>query len=162
MPMLGAELADLEALAQQLSISTTRLDQADVTSRSTQQTVCNEMQASFASGIAAVQSVMGDLASIVSDANSQLGATMWTGANRTMFDSAVGDFGSTMSSLQGTIDETWTHFNAEIAKVSDFLETFQGEVSAHLGQAQQATTGMQQAVIAQRDNLDAAMNGSAF
>lgn len=161
MAMLGAELTHLEALAAQLGQSGDQLDGVSAQAQRIQAQVCADLEATFGAAMSQITGTTAELTSAVDAARAQLAATVWTGANRVAFEDAAGDFDTAMSTLAGAVDESYLHFQGELARIAGFMETFQAEVTSSLGEARASTEAMRQAVEVQHTNLDAAMNGAA-
>lgn len=156
--MLGAETAGLSALAVRLGTTTSEIGACQIECQSIQTTVCGAMDEAFAAAITSLQTTRGNLDQTVQAAAGQLADTRWTGANRASFDGAYQGFTGAMASLNQAIDAAYGQFQSNMQQMNALMETFQLDVSASMGQAQESTTSMQTAVTAQQANLESVMN----
>lgn len=158
MAMLGATPEELIELASRLGVTTSEINQVSGDTHGISARVIDEMHATFATAVSSITTAMDALRLTVDASRGQLETTTWTGANRAVFDGAYGDFTGAMGQLEGAVTDAYAEFDAQMQQLGGVIEGFQGQVSSSLDQAQTSTTSMAQAVDAQRDNLELAMN----
>lgn len=156
--MLGAETGGLSALASRLGTTTTEIGACQTDCQTIQVTVCGAMEDAFATAINSLSATRSNLDQTVQAAAGQLADTRWTGANRANFDGAYQGFQGAMTSLNQAIDAAYSQFQANMQQMNALMETFQRDVAVSMGQAQDSTTSMQNAVTAQQANLESVMN----
>lgn len=156
--MLGAETGGLSALASRLGITTGEIGTCQAECQQIQVTVCSAMEDAFSAAISSLTATRSNLDTTVRDAASQLADTRWTGANRHSFDGAYQDFTAAMSGLNQAIDTAYGQFQSNMQQMNALMHTFQTDVAASMGQAQESTTSMQHAVTSQQANLESVMN----
>lgn len=156
--MLGAETGGLSALASRLGATTNDIGTCQTECQNIQVTVCGAMEDAFSAAMNSLAVTRGSLDRTVHDAATQLADTRWTGANRSSFDGAYNEFMVAMSGLNQAIDSAYGQFQANMQQMNALMHTFQTDVATSMGQAQESTTSMQQAVTAQQVNLESVMN----
>lgn len=156
--MLGAETGGLSALASRLGTTTSEIGTCQTECQKIQVTVCSAMEDAFSAAITSLTATRSSLDETVRDAARQLGDTRWTGANRGSFDGAYQDFVVAMTGLNQAIDSAYGQFQSNMQQMNALMQTFQTDVATSMGQAQESTTSMQQAVTAQQTNLESVMN----
>ncbi len=158
MAMLGATPAELIELSSRLGVTTTEINHVSGDTQGIAARVVDEMHGTFATAVSSITSAMDALRGTVDASRGQLETTTWTGANRAVFDGAYTDFTGAMGQLELAVTDAYAEFDAQMQQLSTVIEGFQGQVASSLDQAQTSTTSMAQAVDAQRDNLEVAMN----
>lgn len=158
MAMLGATPTELIELSSRLGVTTSEISHVSGDTQGIAARVVDEMQSTFATAVSSITTTMDSLRSTVDASRGQLEATTWTGANRVVFDGAYGDFTAAMGQLEVAVTDAYAEFDAQMQQLGSVIEGFQGQVMSSLDQAQTSTTSMAQAVDAQRDNLEMAMN----
>lgn len=158
MSVLGAQTGELVDLAAQLGATTGDIGGVHADTRSVASTVTQEMESSFAKALSGITGAMETLRGSVESAKGRLDATTWTGANRETFTGAYINFGSAMNNLEGAVNDAYTQFDGQMKQISGLIEEFQVQVGTSMEQAQDSTTSMQEAVNAQRQNLESVMN----
>lgn len=158
--MLGAETSQLEALAGQLGHTRDGIVEVQSSTLSTSQAVVAEMQETFGRALQGVDASMQRLRAVVDTAHGQLMDTTWTGGNADTFHSGYGEFNTAMAQFEEAVRSAYQGFDAQMRGVGDTIDAFQEQVTASMSQAQGSAESMQIAVTRQRENLEAAMNGS--
>lgn len=158
MSILGAQTGELVDLAVQLGTTTGDIGSVQADTRSVATTVTGEMESSFGRALTGITSAMDVLRGSVESAKGRLDGTTWTGSNRETFNGAYTNFGSAMTSLEGAVNDAYQQFDAQMKQIGGMIEEFQTQVGTSLEQAQDSTTSMQEAVNAQRENLEMVMN----
>jgi len=156
--LLGADLGSLTDLSAQLQSTTSGIGEVQASSDGVAQRVVDEMRAAFAGALSGISSDMAALESTVGQARSQTAQTQWTGSNRHEFERATGEFGAAMQSISAATDAAYVDFNAAMEQIAATINEYQAMLRTSLGQAQDSTTSMNQAVVNQREVLDQVMN----
>ena len=158
--MLGAETSQLEALAGQLGQTRDGIGEVQVSTLSTSEAVVAEMQESFGRALQGIDSSMQRLRAVVDAAHGQLMDTTWTGGNADAFHTGYGEFNSAMAQFEEAVRAAYEGFGAQMRGVGQTIDAFQEQVTSSMSMAHGSAESMQTAVTRQRENLEAAMNGS--
>lgn len=158
--MLGAETSQLESLAGQLGHTRDGIVEVQSATLSTSQEVVAEMHETFGRALQGVDASMQRLRAVVDTAHGQLMDTTWTGGNADTFHSGYGEFNTAMAQFEEAVRAAYAGFDAQMRGIGDTIDAFQEQVTASMSQAQGSAESMQMAVTRQRENLEAAMNGS--
>jgi hypothetical protein len=156
--MLGAQLDDLDALANQLDRTGTAI--ADCQSRSTSDTnqVVDSVRTAAATALQRITAQMDIMRESLRAASGSSHAAHWTGANAERFRSAYQQFDASMQQAEVTTRGTFADFQRAIDQMAASLADYAQQLASALANAQQSTLTMSSAVHAQRANLDAVMN----
>lgn len=158
MVMLGATTEELVTLSGRLGTTTAEIGGVSADTQAIASRVVGEMHTSFGAAVSGITGAMDSLRGSIDAARGQLESTTWTGANRLTFDSAYGDFTVAMGSLEAAVSDAYQQFDGQMKQMGELIESFQLQVTGSLAEAQSSTTSMNQAVEAQRNNLETAMN----
>jgi len=158
MSVLGAQTGELVELAAQLGTTTGDIGAVHADTRTVADTVTQEMEGSFTKAITGITTAMDALRGSVESAKGRLDGTTWTGSNRETFTGAYENFGGAMNNLEGAVNDAYSQFDGQMKQVAGLIAEFQVQVGTSMEQAQDSTTSMQEAVNAQRENLESVMN----
>jgi hypothetical protein len=156
--ILGAETSQLESLAAQLTQTGGEIEQVQVQTQTTADTVVAEMESSFTLALRSIEQSMQHLRGTVDAAHARLNDTTWTGANASTFHAGYGDFNAAMATFEAAVGDAYAQFDAQMRAMGETISAFQGQVTTSMQQAQASTASMQQAVAMQQANLESAMN----
>lgn len=158
MVMLGAQLDDLDGLAQRLRATGGDIEGARGDAQRTTSTVVDAVQTSSAQARSMIEQVIAELlASVAASADTANGA-QWTGHNQTTFLGHHAEFQGAMERAGTATNEAFAQFGQAIDQMADVLVEYEASLALALADAVQASTSMAGAVDAQRANLDQVMN----
>ena len=148
----------MAALAGRLAATTTDLAEVQVQTQQTSDTVVSEMESSFGRAVRSIDDAMQRLRGTVDGARVQLVDTTWTGSNAANFHGGYDSFTAAMGNFEAAVQDAYLQFDTQMRSVGQTITAFQTQVSASMAQAQESTASMQQAVNAQTQVLESAMN----
>jgi len=156
--MIGADLGQMDDLAQRMRTTTTAIGKAQSTTDGATRNVVGSVTTDARAALQQIQGELGELRSSVAGSVATANATNWVGANAQTFRASATEFDTAMQRAEAATTDAFTKFQASIQQMADALESYQASFSAALTNAQSSTTSMETAVIAQRNHLDDAMN----
>ena len=158
MAMIGAQLDTLDALAQQLGV--TSADIADVSAGAVR-AFSQAVEALDAATTAAVQQASThttQLRTSVATSQQRAAEAVWTGSNATRFHEAYATFEGAIASAESATTDAFADFKRQIADLGAALGTFVESFQASMTNAATSTDSMATAVRTQRSSLDEVMN----
>ncbi len=158
MTMLGAQLDDLAALADQLRRTATDLAATRDGSTTLSQTMVRSTQDAAQTGLTQITDQLSTMSASVSASVSQASAAQWTGANADRFRDGAASFQQNIETGRAATEEAFTDFNTHINALAASLEAYVQSFGAALSGAEDSSNQMSSAVEAQRANLDQVMN----
>lgn len=158
MPMLGATLEDLEALATQLATTTGDIGEVRDHTRTAITAVVDQLRASGQQAVHTARTQMESLRASVEAARARADSADWTGHNADVFRSSYQDFSAAIGRGDQATTAYFDEFNALLDRLGGDTESYVGELATALTNAQASTESMGRAVDGQRENLDQVMN----
>ena len=158
MAMIGAQLDTLDALAQQLAITTA--DIGEVSSGAVR-AFSNAVEALETATAVAVQQAATQTANLrtsVGASQQRAAAAVWTGANADRFHEAYATFDGSIASAEAATNDAFADFKRQIGELSAALGTFVDGFQTSMTNAAASTESMASAVRTQRQSLDEVMN----
>ncbi len=158
MTMLGAQLDDLDGLAQRLRITAGDIGTAQGDARTTTTTVVGSVRESAGAARMTIETAMQTLLASVAGSARTAEAANWTGQNQAAFLGHHADFSAAMDRAGAATNDAFGRFADAIEQMSAALEEYEVSLAASLTDATASAESMAGAVDAQRANLDLVMN----
>ncbi len=158
MVMLGAQLDDLDGLAQRLRRTGDEIDAVRIEAQGTTTTVVEAVRGSIDRARGAIDVAMMDLIRSVGASAETAQATQWTGRNQEVFLGHHLDFQVAMDRAGSATTDAFAQFGQAVEQMAQALVDYDSSLAAALTDAAASSTSMAMAVDAQRQNLDQVMN----
>lgn len=158
MVMLGAQLDDLDALAQRLRLTGNDIGAVRTDAQMTTTTVVDAVRGSIDQARSAIDVAMADLLRSVGASAESAQATRWTGRNQEVFLGHHLDFQVAMDRAGTATTDAFAQFGQAVEQMAQALVDYDASLATALADAAGSAASMAQAVDAQRNNLDQVMN----
>ena len=158
MVMLGAQLDDLDGLAQRLRLTGGEIGDVRADAQLTTTTVVEAVRGSVQEARTRIDAVMIDLLRSVGASADVAAATAWTGRNQEAFVGHHAEFRAAMDQASAATTDAFAQFGLAVEQMAGALVDYDVSLAAALADAAASSQAMATAVEAQRDNLDQVMN----
>jgi hypothetical protein len=158
MAMIGAQLETLDALAQQLGV--TSVDIADVSAGAVRafSDAVEALEVATASAVQNASMQTANLRASVNTSQQRSADAVWTGSNATRFHEAYQSFDGAIVGAEHATNDAFADFKRQIGDLSAALGTFIQSFQTSMTNAAASTDSMSSAVRNQRTTLDQVMN----